>query len=72
MISRVATIFNIQLSLNVIFEAPTIAELSKKVLDYQLNAVDAEYINIIKDKLNTISDEEVNKMLKEEIKILEV
>ena len=71
-VSRVATIFNIQLPLNILFEAPTAAELSKKIFDYQLKAVDAEYLNIIKDKLNTISDEQANKMLKEEIKFQEV
>ncbi|MCP5005700.1 MAG: AMP-binding protein, partial [Planctomycetes bacterium] len=71
-VSRVATIFNIQLPLNILFEAPTVAELSKKIFDYQLKAVDVEYLNIIKDKLNTISDEEANKMLKEEIKFQEV
>ncbi|MHC4455238.1 MAG: non-ribosomal peptide synthetase [Planctomycetota bacterium] len=71
-VSRVATKFNIQLPLNILFEVPTVAELSKKIFDYQLNAVDSEYLNVIKDKLNTISDEEASKMLKEEIKILEV
>ncbi|MCP5002762.1 MAG: hypothetical protein GY941_02245, partial [Planctomycetes bacterium] len=71
-VSRVATIFNIQLPLNILFEAPTVAELSKKIFDYQLKVVDVEYLNIIKDKLNTISDEEANKMLKEEIKFQEV
>lgn len=62
-ISRLREAFSIDLTLRYLFENPTIAELSQKVIDRQVEQVGDDELNRILGEVNELSDREVKQQL---------
>ncbi|MFB2892393.1 amino acid adenylation domain-containing protein [Aerosakkonemataceae cyanobacterium BLCC-F50] len=62
-ISRLREAFSIDLTLRYLFENPTIAELSQKVIDRQVEQVGDDELNRILEEVNELSDREVKQQL---------
>ncbi|MCM3904757.1 MAG: amino acid adenylation domain-containing protein [Pyrinomonadaceae bacterium] len=63
LVMRIRQAFEIELPLRSIFEAPTAAGMSVRVLQQQLSGVDKASLVEMLDRLETLSDAEVNKLL---------
>jgi acyl carrier protein len=63
LVMRVRQAFEIELPLRSIFEAPTVAGMSLRVLQQQLSGADQAGLAGILDRLETLSEAEVNRLL---------
>ncbi len=65
LLSRLRSIFQLELPLTLVFEAPTIAELAKALIKYEVTPGQVEKIAAITAQLESMSTEAVSEMLRE-------
>jgi hypothetical protein len=65
-VTRIGEAFGVDLTLRAIFEAPTIAALSRAVLAAQAEAIGAEQMAALLDEIAGLADDEVEARLAHE------
>lgn len=68
-VSRIHETLNVMIPLSTLFETLTISGLSDRILNYQICSIDSKYLSQIKKELETLSEEEAQTVLEEEMSV---